>query len=178
MKHFVKPLILPAAVLVAVVAAIAFCCEPSSWTLAIAGGALGMGFLMKDASLKGTRALPAAASTTVDGGAIDLGHGSYGDFLADCEVKISAPAVNTTMAPDTRTFTYSVIHSDNSDLSSPAVLYLAVITQTGAGGAGAAAAEAVVRLPVDVKRYVGVRVVSGASTGDASSVSATIELLH
>jgi hypothetical protein len=28
-----------------------------------------------------------------------------------------------------------------------------------------------------VKRYLGVRVVSGASTGDASSVSATLEAL-
>lgn len=136
-----------------------------------------MGFGLKDTQLKNTRALPAAASSTVDGGAIDLGHGSKGDFVAQAELKISAPAVTTTMAPDTRTFTYSVIHSDNADLSSPSVLYSSVITQTGAGAAGAEATDVTVRLPVDVKRYVGVRVVSGASTTDASAVSATTELL-
>src|SRR5687768_7659215 len=123
-----------------------------------------MGMALKDTQVKGTRALPSAASTTVDGAAIDLGHGSFGDFVAPVEFKVSAPAVTTTMAPDTRTMTYSIIHSDNADLSSPAIIHSAVITQTGAGGAGAAAATATVRVPVDVKRYVGLRVVSGAST--------------
>jgi hypothetical protein len=136
-----------------------------------------MGYALKDNQLKNTQALPAAASTTVDGAALDLGHGSFGDFVANAEFKLSAPAVNATMAPDTRTFTYSIIHSDNADLSSPSVLYSSVILQTGAGGAGAAAASATVRLPVDVKRYVGARVTSGASTGDASSVAATLEAL-
>ena len=134
-----------------------------------------MSYALKDAQVKNTRALPAAASETVDGAALDLGHGSFGDFVANAEFKLSAPAVNATMAPDTRTFTYSVIHSDNADLSSPTVLYSSVIVQTGAGGVGAAEATATVRLPVDVKRHVGLRVVSGASTGDASSVSATLE---
>lgn len=136
-----------------------------------------MSHLVKDAEVRETRALPAAASTTVDGAAIDTKVSSRGDFLAQSEFKISAPAVNTTMAPDTRTFKYSLIHSDNADLSSPTVLYPDVITQTGAGGAGAAAATFTGRLPVDVKRYVGLRIVSGASTADASAVSGTLELL-
>ena len=134
-----------------------------------------MSFALKDAQVKNTRALPAAASTTVDGAALDLGHGSFGDFVANAEFKLSAPALNATMAPDTRTFTYSIIHSDNADLSSPSVLYASVLVQTGAGGAGAAGASFTCRLPVDVKRYVGARIVSGVSTGDASSVAATLE---
>lgn len=134
-----------------------------------------MGLAIKDALVKGTRALPAAASSTVDGAAINLGLTSRGDFVAQMELKLTAPAVNATMAPDTRTFTYSIIHSDNSDLSSASVIHSAVITQTGASSAGAASTTATVRLPVDVKQYVGVRVVSGASTADASSVSATLE---
>lgn len=132
---------------------------------------------IKDAALKNTRALPAAASTTVDGAALDLGHGAKGDHLVDAELKISAPAVTTVMAPDTKTFTYSVIHSDNPDLSTPSVLIAGCIVQTGAGGAGAAAAEYTCRLPVDVKRYVGVRIVSGADTTTAAAVAATAELL-
>ena len=102
---------------------------------------------------------------------------SFGDFVAKAEFKLSAPALNATMAPDTRTFTYSIIHSDNADLSSPTVLYPNVIVQTGAGGVGAAAAAFTWRPPVDVKRYIGVRIVSGISTGDASSVAATSEAL-
>src|SRR5262245_20059918 len=109
-----------------------------------------MGFALKDVQLKNTRALPSAAAPTVDGAAIDLGHGASGDLVANAELKISAPAVNTTMAPDTRTFTYSVIHSDNADLSSPAIINSACIVQTGAAGAGAAATSITMRLPVDV----------------------------
>ena len=134
-----------------------------------------MSLALKDAQVRNTRALPASASATVDGAALDLGHGSFGDFVAQAEFKLSAPAVNATRAPDTRTFTYSIIHSDNADLSSPTVLYPGVIVQTGAGGAGAAAASHICRLPVDVKRYIGTRIVSGVSTGDASSVAATLE---
>jgi hypothetical protein len=134
-----------------------------------------MSFALKDTQVKNTRALPAAASATVDGAALDLGHGSFGDFVANAEFKLSAPAVNATMLPDTRTFTYSIIHSDNADLSSPSVLYPSVLVQTGAGGVGAAAASYISRLPVDVKRYVGARIVSSISTGDASSVAATLE---
>lgn len=176
-NNLLIPMLVACLAIVGLAAALCLC-DSLEASATMAGAALmGMAFLMKDAELNETRALPAAASSTVDGGAIDLGHGSRGDFLADAELKISAPAVTTTMAPDTRTFTYSVIHSDNSDLSSPTVLYSAVITQTGAGGVGAAATSATVRLPVDVKRYVGVRIVSGASTTDASAVSATVELL-
>jgi hypothetical protein len=133
-----------------------------------------MGFGVKDEAVKGTRALPAAASSTVDGAAIDLGHGAKGDFLANAEFKLEAPAVTTTMAPDTRTLTYSIIHSDNADLSAPTVLMPSVIVQTGAGGAGAAAADYTFRPPVDVKRYIGVRIVSGASITDSSARSATL----
>jgi hypothetical protein len=132
---------------------------------------------LRDALLKQSRALPASASATVNGAAIDLGHGSKGRLLADVELLLTAPAVNTTMAPDTRTFTYSIITSDAADLSNPVVLMPSVIVQTGADGAGAPTADYRFRLPTNTKRYVGVRVVSGASTADASAVSATLEVL-
>jgi hypothetical protein len=136
-----------------------------------------MGFRLKDALLKVTRALNATASNTVKSTPIDLKLGAKDDFLAKSEFKITAPAVNATMAPDTRTFTYDVIHSDEDAFASSVVLYSSVLTQTGAGGVGAAAADVNVRLPVDVKRYVGFQIRSGASTGDASSVSATGEMV-
>lgn len=136
-----------------------------------------MAFAVKDAAVKNTGELPDAASTTVDVAALDLGHGSHGDFVASAEFKLSAPAVNTTMVPNTKTITYSVIHSDNADLSSPDVLIASCIVQTGAGGAGAAAADYTFRVPVDVKRYLGARAVSGADVTDSSAVSLTLEAL-
>jgi len=134
-----------------------------------------MGLSHKDTELKRTKALPnGAASTTCD--AFDLGHGSHGDFLADAELKISAPAVVVGDLANGDTLKYDVIHSDNADLSSSSALIAAAITQTGAGGAGAAAATYVCRLPVDVKRYVGVKCTNSGS-GDASDKSMTVELL-
>lgn len=131
--------------------------------------------LLKDAAMRGTRALPGAASTTVDGAALDLRVSAKGDFLAQVEFQLSAPAVNTTMVPNGTTMTYSIIHSDNADLSSPVVLMPSVIVQTGAGGAGAAAASYAFKVPTDVKQHLGVRIVSSASTTNAAAVSATLE---
>lgn len=136
-----------------------------------------MSYTVRDTRLKVTRALPGAASTTVNSTAIDLGHNTGGDFAANVEFLLSVPAVNATMAPDTRTFTYSIITDDNSSFSSAAIVQPGIIVQTGAGGAGAAAATYRFRLPTNCERYVGVRCVSGASTADASSVSATLEVL-
>lgn len=132
-----------------------------------------MGFSLKDTLVKVTKALPnGAASTTSD--AIDLGHGDKGDFLAPVEFKISAPALGATPLPDAKTMKYSIVHSDNSDLSSPSTLMPDVITQTGAGGAGDTAETLVVRLPVDVKRYIGLKA-TGSASGDASGATMTLE---
>jgi hypothetical protein len=137
---------------------------------------------LRDALLKATRALPAAASSTVaQATGFDLMVSAAGDVLAQMELLVSAPAVNTTMAPDTRTFTYNIIASASSNLGTPTIISQNLIVQTGAGGAGAAAATARYRIPTDLGargfRYVGLQIVSGASTTDASAVSATAELL-
>lgn len=134
-------------------------------------------FSRKDALLSATRALPAAASTTVDGAIIDLGHSARGELLAPRDFLLTAPAVTTTMAPDTRTLTYSILESDNADLSGPTVAIANAIVQTGAGGAGAASATKRFALPSTTKRYIGVRIVSGASITDSSAVAATLEVL-
>lgn len=134
-----------------------------------------MGFNVKDAALKVTKALPnGAASTTTD--AIDLGHGSLGDFLANTEFKISAPALVVGDLANGATMKYDLIQSDNADLSSSSNIVDDIIIQTGADGAGAAAATYQGRLPVDVKRYIGVKATNSAS-GDASDKSMTFELL-
>lgn len=132
-----------------------------------------MPYGLRDALLKVTKALPnGAASTTSD--PIDLGHGSRGDFVADVEFKISAPALGTSPMGDAKTMKYDVITSDSSNMSGPTTVIAAAITQTGAGGVGAAAATYTFKLPVDVQRYVAVKS-TGSTTGDASASSVTLE---
>jgi hypothetical protein len=133
------------------------------------------GFQIQDAALERSLTLPNGANTTNSTG-IDLEHGDDGEFLADAEVLINAPALTTGQLGDTQTITYSLRHSDAADFSGDSELLGNLIVQTGAGGAGAAAAEKRVRLPSDVKRYVRARAVkTGAS--NASTASATAKLV-
>jgi hypothetical protein len=71
---------------------------------------------------------------------------------------------------------YGVQCDSDSAFGSPKTLALEALVQTGAGGAGAAAATARFRLPTDCERYVRVSAVNSAA-GDASDKSVTAELL-
>ena len=135
-----------------------------------------MGFQLNDddSAVKVTKALPNGAATVASDG-IDLGHGTKGDFLAACELEIAAPALAVADLANGDTMTYDVYHDTASDFSSETLLMDNVITQTGAGGAGAAAQTVAVRLPVDVKRYVRVKATNSAA-GDASDKSLTARL--
>ena len=134
-----------------------------------------MGFKIQDANLSVSIALPTGASTVYSAG-IDLGHGAAGDFVAEGEVKISAPALGATPLPDSRTMTYSIQHDTDAAFGTPVDLYPGVLVQTGAAGAGAAAATFTARLPVDVNRYIRLKAV-GSYAGDKSGSSATLEIL-
>jgi hypothetical protein len=61
------------------------------------------------------------------------------------------------MLGDAATMKYDVVTSASSDMSSPTVVALTILTQTGAGGAGAAAASQRFRLPTNCQRSIGVR---------------------
>jgi hypothetical protein len=143
---------------------------------------MGQGFGVRDANLKLTLALPSAASTTVNTNtSLDTECTSAGDFVANTELLLSAPVLNTTVLPDTKTMTYNLIASANSNMAGAVVVLNQVIVQTGAAGAGAAAATARVRLPTDITktygRYVGLQAVSGANTTTAAASSGTLEML-
>jgi len=131
-----------------------------------------MGFNVIDNSMVVSIALPADASTVSTAG-IDLLVGSDGDHLADMELKIAAPALATGELGDAATMIYDVYHDTASGFGSEALLMDNVITQTGAGGAGAAAQTVRVRLPVDVNRYVRVKATNSAA-GDASGKTLTV----
>ncbi len=136
-------------------------------------------FELRDALLKKEDALPNNASTTVNGTSLDLGSamGQNDARLADCELLLTAPALNTTMLPDTRTMTYSLQCDEDSAFGSPRTLVASCIVQTGAAGAGAAEATFRMKLPSDCERYIRAVAVSGASVTDSSSLKMKLELL-
>jgi hypothetical protein len=165
------------AVLMAVVAVCAFGSSLVEALSMLTFAALGTAFLMRDASLKVTKALPAAASTSVTSNGIDTGKGLNGDQLADFEFLLTMPALNATMLPDTRTATYIIEHDTDPAFGTVATLNVGSVVKTGAGGVGAAADTFRFRLPTDAKRYIRAKCTFGASTADASTVSLTLEAL-
>lgn len=134
-----------------------------------------MKFNRRDAKLTQSKALPGSA-TTVYSDPIDLGHNASGDVLFDGEFLITAPACLVGQLANTETLNYSLQSAVDLAFSSPVPLSGNVITQTGAGGAGAAGATKRVRPPSDCNRYVRLAITKTGST-DASSKSATLELL-
>lgn len=129
----------------------------------------------RDASLRADLALPAAAGA-VTTAAIDLRHNATGQYRADAELNIVAPALAVGELANAETVTYDLIHSDNADLSSPVVLAPGYLVQTGADGAGAVAAEKRFHPPADVKRYIGLKATT-SGTEDASAQTMRLELL-
>lgn len=132
-------------------------------------------FNRRDAALKQTKALPAAAGA-VNTDAIDTQKSSNGHMLAECELEITAPALATEQLADGDTVVYDVIHSDSADLSGAVVLAGALITQTGAAAAGAAGATTRYRLPTNCKRYIGLQSTTDGD-GDASAAEMVLDLL-
>ena len=99
-----------------------------------------MGYNVRDDNFIATKALPNGATTIYSAG-LDLGALSdQGHRVAECEVLISAPALATAALPDTKTMTYSIQHDSDSAFGTAADLAPSVLVQTGASGAGAAAA--------------------------------------
>jgi len=130
-------------------------------------------FGRSDHALSESKALPAAASGSVVTDPIDLMH--QRQFLADMELVVVAPALNTTQLPDTRTVTYSIETDDNAAFSSAKVLNASIGVQTGADAAGAAKTEFRLRVPSNVERYVRAKATTGASTGNCSAASMVLE---
>lgn len=145
----------------------------------LAGAALLMlgtvAYARQDAELIQTKAMPTGASAVSTDG-FDLGHTTDGHVVQPFEIKIDAPALTTGMLGDAATVKYDVECDTDSAFGSARVIAKEVLTQTGAGGAGAAAATKYFRVPTDCERYVRVKATKSAS-GDASSVSMTAALV-
>lgn len=163
----------------AAVVIVACLCEAHA-TVGLGLFGIGMTLLapnVRDASHVVTKALPnGAADIYTDG--IDLGGSAQAQFAGGhaCELLIEAPALATADLGDAATMKYEVQHDTDSAFGTAKSLYGVVLTQTGAGGAGAAAASKRVALPTDVKRYVRVKATNSAA-GDASDKSVTVSLV-
>jgi hypothetical protein len=134
------------------------------------------------ANAKLTRALPNGAATVYSTPGIDLGISTQqGVAPGSVEFLLSAPAMNATQMPDAKTMIYSIlVDTVNPVDGSSSVQMASVITQTGAGGVGCAAATYRFRLPTAMvlasATIVGFKAV-GSASGDATTASATLELL-
>ena len=133
-----------------------------------------MTFLVKDAGFTATKALPNGAAAVQSAG-LDLLVPSSGQFLAACELLISAPALTNAMLGAAATMKYDVQCAPDAAFAGVRTIASAVLTQTG-DGSGAAAASVRFRLPTDCDRYVRVQATNSAA-GNASTVSMTVDLL-
>ena len=130
---------------------------------------------VKDGALKNTRAYP-ASTTAVSSAGIDLELTTRSEHCAHCEIVVTAVALTTSQLPDAKVMIHTIEHDTDSAFGTATTLFT-MGTQTGAGGAGAAAAEYRQKLPTNVKRYLRHKITPSASgTGDASAATATCEL--
>lgn len=137
--------------------------------------------LVQDSTFSSTKAYPAAAAnnnhtafdlgqrTAVSGG-LDAGFNVEGT-----ELLISSPA--TPSLADAKTIIFSVYDSDDGSTYAIVPSLSAVLTLTGASGAGAAAASVRVNLPSTIRRYIRVNQAVLTAGGDSTAVSSTVQLL-
>lgn len=131
-------------------------------------------FQIKDAGLSVSKALPNGAAAVQSDG-LDLRINSSGQFLAECELLLSAPALTNTQLGSAATIKYDVQCAPDAAFSGVRTIAKEVLVQTG-DGTGAAAAAKRFRLPTDVDRYVRVQATNSAA-GNASGASFTVDLL-
>lgn len=130
--------------------------------------------LIRDTSLKVSKALPAAGATNYSD-SIDLGDKAPGLKLDDLQIEVAIPA--TPSLADDKTYTATLQDSaDNSSFTDVAAL--APVIVTGAGGAGASAKTQLFPLPKDLRRYLRVKNVVAASGGSNVAVSVALSVVR
>lgn len=134
-----------------------------------------MPYGLKDAELSVTDNMP-GATASADLGDFDIGNSERGDFVAGCEILVESPALTTAELPNTETITVDVTASGDAAFATERVIANDVPLQLGAGGAGAAAGKARVRLPTDCPRYVRVAL-TNSGAGNPSAKEATASLV-
>ena len=135
---------------------------------------------VRDANYIASNALP-ADNVNSNGTALDLGAAltQNGARLANCELLLTAPALDTNAIPDTTTMTYHIEASATSNFASITTLAASAIVQTGNNGAAADTFR--MKIPSDCPRYIRSRAigadVGNAAIGNCAGSSMTLELL-
>jgi hypothetical protein len=135
-----------------------------------------MPYHVQDQELIETKALPAAgASAGTD--AMDLGaRTAKAARIEPVEFELSCPAVPALV--DTKTIIYAIQTDDDVAFGTPTTVYPAIVTLTGAGGAGAAAFAKRFRLATDnLERYLRATATVLADGGNNTAVSFTVKAL-
>lgn len=115
---------------------------------------------LQDKNFVSTVTLLAAGANTAS---FDLEQVEGGD-IANVVFELAGPALTTAQLSDTKVVTYKL--EDSADGSSFATVDpLIQTTQTGAGGAGAAAKTIRFRLPANTRRYVRIAQTATATPG-------------
>jgi hypothetical protein len=123
-----------------------------------------------DACLTEEIALPAAPGVVQSAG-VDMGSGPH---VAGAELRVQAPELDATELPDTETVTYDLEEStDNIVFTALAT----VGTQTGAAGAGAAAADFRFAPVSTGPQFYRVVATSSAGAGDQSAKTAAVQVV-
>lgn len=129
-----------------------------------------MNRILKDAKLYQEKALPAAnASASTD--SIEVGKG----VPESIQVRVAVEAVPS--LADTKTCTTTLEHSDEAAANFVAIPEFATLVQTGAGGAGAAAAERTVYLPPSVKKFIRATSAIVADGGNNTAKKVSLEII-
>lgn len=127
---------------------------------------------LQDASLVKTKALPAAAAANFST-SIDLGQKNLGPSADFIEVEISVEAMPSLVDTKTATLTLKDSADDSTFAAIPGV---ATIVQTGAGGAGAAAASRIIKLPPGTRQYLRLDAAVESGGGDNTAKSYTLKV--
>jgi len=109
---------------------------------------------------------------------IDLGTATTGALnarLEDMELEIVAPALTVAQLANGQTVVYSIQHSATSGAGWTA-LSGTLLTQTGAGGVGAAASVARYRLPSTAWRYINLIATTSAAAGNPSTANGELKV--
>jgi len=125
------------------------------------------------ASSKVSKAMPAAASTTVNLDGIDVKGGSFGQDVAlgDIDLVVEVPDMILAKLPNTSVLTVKIEESD--DDSTYSTLYDVVETFTGATGTATLAGDQIhVGLPRGVKQYVRAVLTTDSNGADMSALTA------
>lgn len=92
------------------------------------------------------------------------------------ELLLTYPALTTTQLPNSDTVTYTIQACASAGFGS-GVVTIGTVTQTGAGGAGAAGGTFRVKLPTNCPEYVQVSATLGSGAGNCSAASMTLQLV-